>query len=156
GNAGIGAPGGLVGRGLEALVAAAALAALGRDPPEAGLDEVGKHVAGLGILDDGAGRDLDRQVLAILAGRGLAAPLPALPGAEHFLGLEVEQRPLVRVDQENDAAALAAVAAVRAALRDVLLAPKRNRAGAAVAGLDADGRTIRECAHVPSFFGAGF
>ena len=51
---------------------------------------------------------------------------------------EVEQRREPLVDDEHDATAVAAVAARRARPGDELLAPERDRAVAAVAGLHVD------------------
>ncbi len=77
------------------------------------------------------------------------ATLPAL-GEEMLLVAEIDQRvqPVDRLGP--DIAALAAVAAVRPAELDVLLAAKRHRAVAARAGPDVD------LGEIEKFHGAGF
>ena len=59
---------------------------------------------------------------------------PAI-GAKFAIVAVAQQRVVVRVGFQDDAAARAAVAARRAAARHVLLAPERDAAVAAVAGL---------------------
>ncbi len=56
----------------------------------------------------------------------------------------VEQRRELRVDEQHDVAAVAAVAAGRSAARDELLAPPRHGAVAAVAGLHVDADFVDE------------
>ena len=59
-------------------------------------------------------------------------------GFEEFLETEIEEGVEVGVGDEVDRAAGSAVAAVRPAARDELLAPEAHRAAAAVAGGDVD------------------
>ena len=88
----------------------------------------------LGVENQRAGRDVDDQIVAaesghFLAHAGLAAfGLPMMPAGE------IEQGVLVRIGDEDDAAAVAAVAAVGAALGDVFLAAEGDASVPAVAG----------------------
>ena len=88
--------------------------------------------------DDGAHRHLDDDVLAALAAAEHGGAVLAV--FRHVLALEAEihQRVHVVVRQQDDAAAVAAVAAVRAAVLNKLLAMEGNRAVAAAAGLRGD------------------
>ena len=65
-----------------------------------------------------------------------AGAAAAILGAEPALHAEIGQRVDALARHEIDAAAVAAVAAVWAAPRHELLAPKTHAAAAAVAGLD--------------------
>src|SRR5207302_9832483 len=73
-----------------------------------------------------------------------AAPRLAVARAVLALEAEVEQRGQPLVGLEDDVAAVAAIAARGAAARHELLAPKRYRAGTAVAGFDENFRLIDE------------
>ena len=137
-GAGLGVARGLVGGGWEVPVAAAALAAAGDDDALAGLVEVGQEDAVLGVVDERAGRDGDDEVLAVLAVHLLAHGRLAALGVPVVLAGEIEEGVFVRVGEEDDAAAVAAVAAIGAALGDVLFAAERDAARAAVTGLYVD------------------
>ena len=65
----------------------------------------------------------------------LRAAVAAVLRDEFFARAEVEERVFALVDDENDVAAVAAVAARRSAVRDVLLAVERDASVAAVARL---------------------
>ena len=96
------------------------------------------ELAGLVVEDRGAGRDVDRQ---LVAGRAVAARARAAAARrrlEVVLEPEVAERRLAGVDPDVDRAASAAVAAVGAAPRNVRLGPERGRAVTARAGLDED------------------
>ena len=82
---------------------------------------------------------------------GAAAPVRSLPGAvaalrrpEMLRVAEIDQRIEVLGRDEHDVAALAAIAAVRPAELDELLAPKRHHAVPAIAGAEVDLRLIKE------------
>ena len=77
-------------------------------------------------------------VVAVLAGPVRAFAVAAATGLEELLEAEIEKRVEVGVGDEVDVAAGAAVAAVRAAARDELLAAEAHGATAAVAGGDVD------------------
>ncbi len=74
------------------------------------------------------------RALAVASALGLEAPEP----------LEVREIAPVRVGHEHDVSAMATVAAVGPALRDVLLAPEAQRAVTAAPAFDADPRAVVE------------
>src|SRR5262249_17028433 len=134
--AGTGTPRRAVGRGFVMGVAEAAVAALEEDQARAGLGQIGQHRLLVLIEDLGAGRHFDDQgrchgpmalaALAIAAARGF-----------EMLGVaEVDQGVQPVTDREHDVAAAAAIAAIRTALVDELLAPKRDATAAAVAAAE--------------------
>ena len=105
--------------------------------------EVGEDVA-VGVLDDRALGDGQDEVgavaaVALVTGTGLAVGRPAVRGV-----VVVEQRGRLRVDREDDRAALAAVAAVGAAERLELLALDRGHAVPAVTGRDVQDDAVHE------------
>ena len=120
------------------LVAEAAIAA--RRQPEALADrgEVADQRLVVLLVDLRAGRHLQHDVGALGAGAVAAHAVNAGLGLEMLLVAIVDQgvQPVDRLDP--DVAAAAAVAAVRSAELDELLAPERDAAGAAVAGADED------------------
>ena len=129
---------------LEVQVAEAAVAALGDEDLLAGLQQFGHHLAGFGVVDDGADRHAQDDVVgrrAELVGTPAVLAVARLVAARVA---EVDQRVEVAVGHREDAAAPAAVATVRAAERDVLLAAKAHAAVAAVAGGDVDGGFVNE------------
>src|SRR5262249_35020326 len=125
-----------VGRGLEVRVAETAIAALGEDGALAHPGEVGEQ--GLVVLVEYlradrnpqhyVGRRRPRAVLAHAVAAGL--------GFEVLLVAVVDERMGAVAPRGHRAAAAPAVAAVRPAELDELLAPERHRARAAVAGAD--------------------
>ena len=138
GQAGIGAARRLVGRGLEMLVAEAAIAALGQPEALADLGQVADQRLVVLVEDLRAGRHLQRHVGALGAGHVAAHAVDAGLGLEMLLVAIVDQRVQPVDGLQPDIAAAAAVAAVRPAELDEFLAPERHRAGAAVAGADID------------------
>ncbi len=116
----------LVGRRLEMRVAEAAAPAAPDDRGLAGHHEVGEEGVGVIVVDGRAGRHVEVEVLAggTVAARSLAATARGRP--EVVLVAEVPERRLAGVDPEVDRAAATAVAAVRAAARDVRLLAKRR------------------------------
>jgi hypothetical protein len=78
------------------------------------------------VAHDRPERDADDAVLAARAGPALAAPVPAAAGPEVRRTVEVDERGHVRVGDEHDRAALAAVTTVRTAERHVGLAAERD------------------------------
>ena len=127
-----------IGRGFEVGVAEAALAALGDQHFLVVFGKVGEHFAGVQVGDDGTDRHAQHDVFAAgTVAVGAAAVLAAL--AEELAGIAViDQRIDVAVGDDVDAATLAAVAAVRAAHRDVFFAAEGGDAVTAVAGFDVD------------------
>ena len=125
-------------------VAQAAPAAAGDHGPLAARDQVGDQLAGRVVVDRGAGRDGQDEVVAGLAVAPRALAATAGRRLEMLLDLEVAQRRLAGVHLEVDRAAATAVAAVGAAARDVRLAPERRGPVTAVAGADPDRHAVEE------------
>ena len=143
-NAGIGAARRLIGRGLEALVAEAAIAAGGKSIALPDLGQVTDQRLVVVLVDLRAGRDLQRHVGALGAGHVAAHAVHAGLGLEMLLVAVVDQR-VQAVDRlDPDVAAAPAVAAVRPAELDEFLAAERHRASAAVAGAYVDFRLVEE------------
>ena len=98
----------------------------------------------LGVDDHRAGRHADHQVFGAaavaIASRAVLAALgpPVLAVGERRQAVDA------RLGDHDDAAAVAAVAAVRPAARHVLLAAEAHAAVAAFAGFDFDGDAIDE------------
>ena len=119
-------------------------------PPRAAIDslarrgQVFQHVAVLGVDDDRAGRHADDEVLGTAAVAVRAAAVLAALGPPVLAMRERRQAVDARLGHHDDAAAVAAVAAVRPAARHVLLAAKAHAAVAAPAGFDFDGDAIDE------------
>ena len=120
-----------VGRALEMDVAAPAIAALGEQRPVADRYQIGHQ--GLPVLLEnlGAGRHRDREVGPRRAGARLAHAVMAALGLEMLAVAEIDQGVQAVGAFGVDMAAAAAVAAVRAAVRDVFFAPERDAAAAA-------------------------
>ena len=135
---GIGVARRAVGRALEARVAEAAVAALGQHDAVAGLVEVGEQGLAVLLVDLRADRHLEHDVGAVRAMAVLAHAADAALGLEMLLVAVVDQGVEAFDRLRDHVAALAAVAAVRAAELDVLLAPERHAAVPAVAGADID------------------
>src|SRR5690606_34333306 len=131
-------PRGAVDRALEVHVAQAALPAARHQQAVAVADQVADHFVGVHVDDLRAHRHQDDHVLAALAVALLAHAVLAALGPEQLPVAEVHQGVEVAGGLEPDVAALAAVAAVRPAQRDELLAPEAHAAVAAVAGDDRD------------------
>src|SRR5260364_126913 len=119
-------------------VAEAAIAALGQNEA---LADGGKVVdQGLAVLveDLGADGNLEHHRLAAGAVAVLARPVSASLGLEMLLVAVVDQGVEAIDGFDHDIAATAAIAAVRPAELDELLAPERNATVAAVAGAHID------------------
>ena len=111
----------LPGRRDEARVAAAAVAAVREHDARAGVRQVGDQVALVGEHLR-ADRDAQLRVGAVGAVLARAAAVPAPLGLDPLAPLQRREVAQRRVGEQHDVAAVAAVAAVRAALRDELLA----------------------------------
>ena len=88
--------------------------------------QLAQHLAGVVVHDHGAHRHLDHEVLARLAGAVAAQAVLAALGGVDRLEAEVVEGVQAFVGDQEDRAAVTAVAARRAAVRDVLLAPERD------------------------------
>lgn len=119
-------------------VAEATLAALRHQQALAMPGQVADDLVGGDIGDLGADRHGDDQVIAALAVALAAHPVFAALGLEFPLVTEIDQRVEILVGQQPDAAAITAVAAIRPAERDELLATESHAAIAAIAGGDGD------------------
>ena len=138
----------------EARVAAPADAALRRHPAVAVAHEVGEQLTVL-APHDRADRHVDDEIGAGRAVLLLARPVRARLRLAVRMVPEREQRGDVAGRVQPDVAAVAAVAAVGTALRHVRLAPERDDAGAAVAGLHVQLRHVDELGHPPKEYGCG-
>jgi hypothetical protein len=133
-----------VGAGLEMQVAQATLAALGDQGLLAIGGQIGQFLAGFFVPDHGAHRHPQDQVVGALAVAVAAASLLPVPGLERAGVAVLHQGVDVAVGQRPDAAALAAVAAVRAAHGDEFLPAEGHGAVATAAGGDVDQDFIDE------------
>ena len=97
-----------------------------------------------GVHHDRAGRNVNDQVFGAAAVALLAAAMLAAFGAPLFAVGQDGQAIDAGLGNHDDAAAVAAVAAIGAAARDVLLATEAHAAVAAAAGFDFDGDAIDE------------
>src|SRR5262249_15626426 len=109
-----------------------------------GLDKVGDQLAGLGVANDGAGRHLKDEVVAL--GAMLLLTAAGLAGCGLVMGMVVVVHQSVQagIGLKVDTAATSTVAAVRPAHRDELFAAEVDGAVAAVASLDVDLRAVEE------------
>ena len=148
----LGEAGYLPGGGGEVLVAPAAPAALAKNEGLA-VGHILDDLAGLGIPDERASGDPDGETLAVLA--ALAAALAVYTGGCHIFALvaEVHKGGHIVIHLHNDAAAVAAVAAVRAAGGHVFLPVEGHGSVTAVAGPDGNAGFIDEsiCHNATSF-----
>src|SRR5882724_5842209 len=118
------------------LIAASAFAALRHQDTLAGLVEVGDGFAGLRVVDKGADGDLKNGV-----GTGMAAAIGAFAvasaiAAKFAIVAVTQQGIVVRIRFNENAAAMAAIAAGGAAPGYILLAAEGYATVAAVAGFD--------------------
>ena len=121
-------------RRCEMLVAPAASSAV-REHERLASAHVLDEAPRFGVAYDGAVGDGDYQVGRVRAVEFLRAAVAAVLRDEFFARAEIEERVFALVDDENDVAAVAAVAARRPAVRYVLLAVERDAPVAAVARL---------------------
>jgi hypothetical protein len=106
--------------------------------------EIRHQRARVAIADDRSDRDAQVDVLGALSGALLAAAALAVLRAEDTVIAIVDQRIDVAVGDRVYASAAPAVAAIRPAARDVLLAPEVDGPVSALAGVDRDARLIDE------------
>ena len=119
----------------EMLVAPAAPASLAEDEI-GGIGHILDDLVRGQIAHDGASGHLDDQVFAIFAAAALALSVLAVRRGIFALVAEVHQRGQVIIDAQDDGAAVAAVAAVRAACGHVFFPVEGHCAVAARTGLD--------------------
>ncbi len=99
------------------------------------LHQVTELFAGVGVRDDGADRHGNVEIVAGRAGAVIARTGRARPALEGALDTEVRERVDARRRAQIDAAAMAAIAAIRPAERHELLAPEAGAAAPAVTGV---------------------
>ena len=133
GLAGLGIAGRAVGGTFEVPVAETAAAALQQRHLLAVVAHLAEVFARLGVEDDGAARNLNGDVLAVLAERASGAAALAVAGEYMAAELQRKQRPHVFVALEDDVAATAAVTAVGTSLRHIFGSVEMTRAGTALA-----------------------
>jgi len=126
----------------EVDIALTAAAALGNDLLLSFFREIGNDFAGLEVLEDGADRYADAQILATFSVHFPVHAVAAVLGDKLVLEAEVLERGQFLSGVEDHVAAFATVAAVRAAVRDKFLCVKRYHSVTAVAGFDVDFRVI--------------
>ena len=126
------------------MVAPSAAAAFGNQDALPFMRQVGDELAGRFVADDGADRQLDGDVVAVVSGAVGAHAVLAAARLPFALKLQVVERVEAARGNDPDRSARAAVAAGRAALRDELLASKGNTAFPAVSGFDANGGLVDE------------
>ena len=152
-DAGLGEVGGLTGRRCEVLVAKAALPAAQEHLALARPAHVGHHGPVLLAQEHRAHRHLDDQVLPALAMAAPGRAVRAFFGQILAVEAKIQQRVHVGVGVEDDVAAVAAVAAVRAAVLHEFFPVERHAAVAPVARLGGDFDPVHKRSHLLySFF----
>src|SRR5579862_7697947 len=117
----------------KVLVAAAAATALRDENTLAGRGEIGEGFAGLTVVGEGADRNLQDHVSAGVARAVGAFAVAAAIGFEFAIVAVAQERVVVGIRFEINAAAMAAVATGGSAARHVFFAAKRDAAVAAIA-----------------------
>ena len=140
---GLGKPGNLTGGGGVMGIAPAAPSALGKNEILAG-GHVHNDLIRFGVPHDGAPGNLDDQVFAPFARHFSTLTADAGGGLVLALVAEIQKSGQVVVDPENDAAAMSAVAAVRAAGGHIFFPVERHRSIAAPSADDGDAHFIHE------------
>ena len=106
--------------------------------------QVGDRFSGLRVRDHGAGGHAQHDVIGTFTAALGTAPALTVPRAVDAREAVFDQRIDVSVGDRVDAAAAAAVPAIRPSARHVLFAPEAHDAVAAVAGVDLDARFVDE------------
>ena len=136
---------------LEDGVAPAAAAAARHNRLLAVLDQIDEQLVGVAQIDRSAWRHEHDFVFAASSLLVVAFAVAPTIGAEMNLKLKWQERVHVLVDAQDHAAAIAAVAAVWPAARDVFLAPKGDDAVAAATAIHIDSRFVKKeiffCCH---------
>ena len=132
----------------QELGVAATTPAPGRgEPPIAVVDEFGEQLAGVEVEHRGADRHVDLEGLAATAVEILALAVDTALGAAVRVVPKGEERRHVVVGDQPDAAAVAAVAAVRAAHRDRAFTSEADATGAAIAAACVQLALVDELGH---------
>src|SRR5436190_9266954 len=109
-----------------------------------GFGEVVKKFIGCLVVNNRAQGNGDLQILAAFPALGASESMLSTVCFEGMVVTELEQRVLLRVGDKIDIAAVAAIAAARAALRDELLPSKGDAAVPAVSGAHRDFGFVNE------------
>src|SRR5580704_10430951 len=122
----------------EILIAAPAASTLRNQHALSCGGEIRKSLTGLLIVSERADGNLQDHVFAGVAGAVRPFAVPPAIGFEFAIVAVAQKRVVVGIRFEINASAVAAIAAGRAAARNVFFAAKRDAAVAAVAGLHQD------------------
>ena len=133
-----------VGGRLEVGVAMPSPAAAGNDDRFSGRLQVAEDVSAVTVTDDRSRRNLDHQVVALAAETVRALAVLAAVGLPVPLVRQVGEVRVVVRGPEHDAAAMPAVAPVRAAAGRVLFTPKAEAAVAPVATSHEERHSVNE------------
>src|SRR5258707_429018 len=125
----------LVPRFRKMLIAASSAPTLRDKHALAGRRQVGERFSGLVVENQRADRHLQNHFIAGVPGAIRAFTVAAAVALEFAVVAIAQQGVVVGMGFDEDAAAVAAVSAGRPAARNEFLAPKRNAAVAAIAGL---------------------
>ena len=143
-----GKTGRLTRRRCEVGVAPTALSAAAENE-RLGIGHILDDLVALRVAHNGAARHADGEILALLAELAPALTIHAGLSDVFALVAEVHQRGHIVVDDEDDIAAVAAVAAVGTARGDILFAVERHRAVTALTRAAEDACLIdKRCCHV--------
>jgi hypothetical protein len=140
GQSGIGATWRAVGGGYELGVAASAEAALRDEHALVVSGEVRdlRELLSRALVHDGTDGNGQLDGVALRSGAVRSFAVAPAAGAERFLEAVIEERVEIGLGDEVHRPAIAAIAAVRSAARDELLAPEADTPAAAMAGGNVD------------------
>src|SRR5262249_40518082 len=128
----------------EMLIAATTASAVRDENALTWRGQIGKRLVGLAVVNHRADRDLQNHVRAGVAGSIRTFPVTAAVGFKFAIVTIAEKRVVVRIGFKIDAPSVAAIAAARAAARDIFFAAERNATVAAVAGFHKNFRFVYE------------
>src|SRR5262245_20144404 len=119
-------------------IAVTAASALGDDEALDRLREIVDDLVGVFIIDNGADGDLDFEIRSVMAAPVAAFAMTPALGAKDVIVSKLQQCIFVRICDEINVAAIAAISTTRAATRNELLATKGDAAVSAIAGFHCD------------------
>src|ERR1051326_2177636 len=133
-----------MGRSRESGVAAASASTVSHHEAIAGLGEIVQQVARRRVVHDGSDRSGHVHAFSVAAFPVAALAVTAALGLMLGVEAEMQQRVVMFAGNQDDVAAAASVAAAGPASRNILLAPERKTAVAAVSGFDRNGDVVDE------------
>ena len=136
-----------VGRRREAGISSTAATAAGDDEAGIGVEQLADPFAFRMSADDRPRRDANEDVRGAATVGSAPGAAAARVGSEVAAALEIAEGRLAGLDDQDDVATLAPVAAVGASPRDVCLAAERARAVATGTSGDEDPRAVSEAGH---------